>query len=224
MVTFPTKMESYVGRALEKELNALIHVDLKDFVFVLGGAKPEDNMKLLRGNKVLACGLFGQLCTIAKGTNLGAQNEYLKDKLSLVSTIKPKLVNVQTPNDFAVKARGKRKELQLSEFPSEYEIFDIGEDTITRYTQEIAKAKAIYMKGPAGFSADKQFSRGTFAILHAIAKSKAFSIIGGGHLSDAIIASKIPLKKFGHVSLSGGALLSYLAGEKLPGLVALGIQ
>ena len=28
-------------------------------------------------------------------------------------------------------------------------------------------------------------------------------------------------KKFGYVSLSGGALESYLAGEKLPGLEAL---
>ena len=47
-------------------------------------------------------------------------------------------------------------------------------------------------------------------------------LIGGGHLSDAIEMSKIPKSKFGHISLSGGALLSYIAGEKLPGLEVLG--
>jgi phosphoglycerate kinase len=78
------------------------------------------------------------------------------------------------------------------------------------------------MKGPAGYCADAQFSKGTIAILKAVSESKAFSLIGGGHLSDAIEMSGINKKKFGHISLSGGALLSYVAGEKLPGLEALG--
>ena len=77
------------------------------------------------------------------------------------------------------------------------------------------------MKGPAGDCGQKQFCKGTFALLKAIVKSKGFSLIGGGHLSDAIEASKINKKKFGHLSLSGGALLRYVAGEKLVGLEAL---
>ena len=77
------------------------------------------------------------------------------------------------------------------------------------------------MKGPAGDCSKRIFSNGTFAILKAVAESKAFSVIGGGHLSDAIKASKVNIKKFGHISLSGGALLSYIAGEKLPGLEVL---
>ena len=89
------------------------------------------------------------------------------------------------------------------------------------YIQEIKKARAIYMKGPAGFCGYKGFCKGTRALLMAIAKNKGFSLIGGGHLSDAIKQTKTNKSKFNHISLSGGALLRYVAGEKLPGLEAL---
>jgi len=225
IVSFPKYMPSYAGRLLEKEITALKKVQLKKCLYILGGAKPEDNLILLRGNKVLACGLFGQLCTIAKGKNLGAQNKYLKKEIknysNVLKKLKKKLKNVQTPLDFAVKVKGKRKEIPLEQFPSKYEIFDIGKKTQELFKKEIKKAKTIYMKGPAGFAADKQFAKGTFEILKAIAQNKGFSIIGGGHLSDAIEKSKIPKTKFNYISLSGGALLRYIAGKKLPGLKAL---
>ncbi len=225
IVSFPKYLPGCAGRLLERELKALNKIKLKNTLYVLGGAKPEDDIKLLKGNKVLACGLFGQICLIAKGKKLGAQNKYLfnngfvDDKL--IKRLKKKLQNVRTPLDFAVKVNGKRKELKLNEFPVKYEIFDIGKDTIKNYVLEIKKAKSIYMKGPAGFSSDEKFSKGTVEILKAIAKNKGFSLIGGGHLSDTIKKYKINKKKFGHVSLSGGALLRYIAGEKLPGLEVL---
>jgi len=229
IVLFPKYLPSYAGRLLEKEVSALRKIKIKKALFILGGAKPEDNIKLLKNNKVLACGLFGQICLIAKGKNLGAQNKYLKKEIKdfdkVVSELKEKLkkAKIETPIDFAVKVNGKRKELLLEEFPSKYEIFDIGAETQKKYLGEIKKAKAVYMKGPAGYCADKLFSKGTIAILKAIAgNKKCFSLIGGGHLNDAIELSKIPKSKFSHISLSGGALLSYIAGEKLPGLEALG--
>ena len=109
-------------------------------------------------------------------------------------------------------------------FPNHFEIYDIGQKTIDRYVHEIKKAKAVYMKGPAGDCASEGFCKGTFAILKAVSECKGFTLIGGGHLSDAIRDSKIPKNKFDHISLSGGALLNYVAGEKLPGLEALGVK
>jgi len=218
---FPKYLKSCAGRLLEREINALKKLKIKNNLYILGGAKSEDYFPLLKGKKVLACGLFGQLCVIAKGKNLGAQNLYLKNKLYLIKKLKKKLKNVLTPVDFAVKVKNKRKELLLEEFPSKYEIFDIGKNTIEKYVSEIKKAKAIYMKGPAGFYSDKQFCKGTQAILNAVAENKGFSLIGGGELSNAIEKMKINKKRFGYISLSGGALLKYIAGEKLPGLEAL---
>jgi len=215
------KVKAYAGPLLIKEVNTLKKIKLGNCLYILAGAKPEDNMKLVGKNKVLACGLFGQVCLINKGKKLGEQEKYLKKQKVLIKISKTKLKKVLTPVDFAVLVNGKRKELDLDEFPSKYEIFDIGSETMKLYAKEIKKAKSIYMKGPAGDAAKKGFDKGTFSLLKEISKSKAYSIIGGGHLSDAIDASRIPKSKFGHVSLSGGALLSYIAGEKLPGLEAL---
>ncbi len=225
IVLFPRYLKSCAGRLLEKEVNALKKIKLKDCLYILGGAKPEDNIKLLKGNKVLACGLFGQLCLIARGKNLGEQNKYLKKTIknynSVIKKLRKRLRNVEMPVDFAVKQRGGRKELKVEEFPSNYEIFDIGEETQERYVEEIRKAKIIFMKGPAGYCADRKFCKGTFVILRAVADNKGFSLIGGGHLSDAIEISGVSRGKFGHVSLSGGALLRFVAGEKLVGLEVL---
>jgi phosphoglycerate kinase len=230
IVSFPKYMESYAGPLLERETNALKKINLKNCLFILAGAKPEDNLMLLNKNKVLACGLFGQMCLVARGKNLGAQNLYLKKNISdfdsSLKKLKEKLSKmgnlVETPVDFAVKVDGKRKELLLEEFPSQYEIYDIGKKTQERFVKEIKNAKSVYMKGPAGYASDNRFFKGTFALLDAIAKSHAFSILGGGQLSDAIAKSRIPAKKFDYISLSGGALLQYLAGKRLPGLEALG--
>ncbi len=225
IVGFPRKLKSCAGRLLEKEVSALKKISLNNTLYILGGAKPEDYLELLKGNKVLACGLFGQACLIAKGKDLGFQNKYLEKEAGLnkelINKLKSKLNNVQTPVDFAVKIKGKRKELPLSAFPNEYEIFDIGKETQEIYKNEIKKAKNIYMKGPAGDCSSREFCKGTFELLKEISKIKGFSLIGGGHLSDAIRDSKIPKNKFGHISLSGGALLKYIAGEKLPGLEVL---
>jgi phosphoglycerate kinase len=226
IILFPKYLKSCAGRLLEKEVKALERLKIKNCLYILAGAKPEDNIKLLNKNKILACGLFGQLCLIAKGKNLGAQNNYLKKEIknynSVIKELKGKMKNVVTPVDFAVKINKKRKEILLKGFPSKYEIFDIGENTINLFDKEIKKSKSVYMKGPAGDCSDKQFQKGTFSILKTISNLKIFSVIGGGHLSDAIEKSKIPKNKFNHISLSGGALLNYIAGEKLPGLDVLG--
>jgi len=226
IVGFPKYMKSCSGRLLEKEVKALKKIKLHNSLYILGGAKPKDNIKLLNKNKVLSCGLFGQSCLAARNFNFGFQNKFLRKKVglnkNLITKLKRKLKNVKTPVDFAIKVNSKRKEISLESFPSKYEIYDIGQKTIQKYTKEIKKAKAVYMKGPAGDCSSKVFCKGTSQILRAIANSKGYSVLGGGHLSNAIKKSKISRKKFGHISLSGGALLSYIAGEKLPGLKALG--
>jgi len=77
------------------------------------------------------------------------------------------------------------------------------------------------MKGPTGIYENKEFGTGTRMILKAIADSKGFSLVGGGHTLSAINRFKIPKSNFSHVSLGGGALITYLSGKKLPALEAL---
>ena len=232
IVSFPKYRPACAGLLLEKEVTALKKISIKNCLYILGGAKPGDNLKLLKNkNKILAGGIFGQMCLEAKGINFGGNNEQVNKKmakdyslvLSKIKKIKNK--NIITPEDYAVEVSGKRVELNLEQFPTNYVIYDIGEKTIKKYQEEIRRAKSVYMKGPVGFAGKKQFAKGTFEVLKTIAsqtsKGELFSLIGGGHLSDAIAKSKIPISRFSHISLSGGALLSYAAGEALPGLVAL---
>ena len=77
------------------------------------------------------------------------------------------------------------------------------------------------MKGTAGECSKKNFCIGTVRILKALEKSKGFCVVSGGHTQTAIEKNKINKNKIGYVSLSGGALIHYLAGKKLPGLEAL---
>lgn len=220
---FPQFLPSGIGRVMENEIRSLEKIKLDNCLFILGGAKPKENIPILAKYKnVLTTGVFGQLCTIAKGKDLGAQNKFLDKKIKeFVPTLKTLVKKAQTPLDFAVKINGKRKELSLEEFPSEYEIFDIGTKTQKLYVEKIKKAKSIFMKGVAGYCEEEQFCEGTKSILQAISKSNGFSLVGGGHTTAAIAKLKINKKKFGYISLSGGALDDYVSGKKLPGLEVL---
>jgi len=233
VVSLPRYMKSCAGPLLYNELKALEKIKVKNAVYVLAGSKPEDNLKLLgKGNTVLSGGVFALLCLVAKGYKLGNHEKLLREKYSdfdsLIKKLKPKMKNVLVPEDFAFGSidkasfgKGKRKEVSIDELPVEGLLPDIGSKTLERYSEEIKKAKAVYMKGPVGMAEYKKFSKGTEDLLKAISKAKGFSLIGGGHLSSAINRLKISKKKFGHLSLSGGALLRYVAGEKLPGVEVL---
>ncbi len=243
IVGFAGKRESGIGLLFEKEIRALENVSLKNCLFILGGAKGESDIKLLdKGNRVLTCGLFGQACLAAKGFDFGYQNDFLTKTLlvknkgdknlksrckayaAFLRRLKKKVgKRVEMPVDFVVDFHGKRREFELEEFPVDNEIEDIGAKTIERYCEMIRGASCVYMKGPAGWAEDKRFERGTVEILKAAADCRGFSLVGGGQLSEVISKSwGLKKKKFGHVSLSGGACLSFVAGEKLVGLRALG--
>ena len=100
-------------------------------------------------------------------------------------------------------------------------IRDIGPQTIAMYSEMMKEAKLIVLRGPAGVIEDPRFRKGTEELVRAAAASSAYVIIGGGHLN--VIASNLGLagKENMHLSTGGGALLLFLAGEDLPGLVAL---
>jgi phosphoglycerate kinase len=66
-----------------------------------------------------------------------------------------------------------------------------------------------------------EFQAGTYQLARAIGRCRAFTLAGGGETVQAIQELSLA-KKFSFVSTGGGAMLSFLAGEKLPGLKALG--
>jgi len=97
---------------------------------------------------------------------------------------------------------------------------DIGHRTIALFRQKITNAKTIFWNGQLGKTEEKKFRNGSLIIARAIISSGAYSIIGGG---DTIaFLNKYNLRdKFNFVSTGGGAMLAFLSGESLPGIVSL---
>jgi phosphoglycerate kinase len=98
---------------------------------------------------------------------------------------------------------------------------DIGPESIQMFQEKILPAKTILWNGPFGKFEDEEYAKGSLAIAEAIIKSGAFSVVGGGETVE-FLAKQGMIDKLSHVSTGGGAMLSYLAGDKLPGIVALG--
>jgi phosphoglycerate kinase len=237
MVGFTAVLPSAAGRIMERELTSLSHTlekPEKPCVYVMGGAKADDSLEISKyvlGNGiadyVLVGGVTSQLFLAAKGVDLGKGNMAFLEKkglTGLIPGIKALMEQfkdkVQVPVDVALDVKGKRKEISVDKLPSEYSIFDIGAETVENYAKIISKAKSIVVSGPMGVYENKEFNYGTKKVLEAIANSKAFSLAGGGN-TIAAIAEYGLTKKIGYISTAGGALIEFLMGKKLPGVVAL---
>jgi 3-phosphoglycerate kinase len=118
------------------------------------------------------------------------------------------------------KLKFKHKEKII--FPSgDLEAFDINQETIEVFRNKILGAKTIFWNGPLGRIEEEIYQAGTKAVVRAIIDSGAFSVVGGGETVDFIGDIGL-VDKFSHVSTGGGAMLAFIAGEKMPGIKALG--
>jgi phosphoglycerate kinase len=97
---------------------------------------------------------------------------------------------------------------------------DIGPKTAHLYAALIAQAGTVFWNGPMGVFENPIFATGTKKIAHAIATTKAVTILGGGDTEAAVAALDLE-SKFDYISTAGGAALEYLAGKELPGLQPL---
>jgi 3-phosphoglycerate kinase len=97
---------------------------------------------------------------------------------------------------------------------------DINDESIKIICDKIMQAKTVLWNGPFGKFEDEKYAKGSLAIANAIIESGAFCVVGGGETVEFISRQGI-IQKFNHVSTGGGAMLSYLSGEELPGIKAL---
>jgi phosphoglycerate kinase len=98
-------------------------------------------------------------------------------------------------------------------------ILDIGKESIKNLEEIVLKSKTILWNGPLGRFEDGG-AEATKKILKTIAKTKAFSLIGGGD-TVALISQMKMEKSFSFVSTGGGATLDFLANGALLGIKAL---
>ena len=230
-------LPSAMGRLLEKEvtsLSRLLQNPERPCIFILGGAKIQDAFLMMPfvlesniADLILTTGLVANIMLVAKGISLGEPSEDLIKKKNLEEYInKAKDIlnkfedRIKLPVDLAYTISRGRKEVEASNLPVGQVLMDIGSKTISKYEYIINNAKTIFLNGPAGVFEETETELGTKAVLTTVAKSKAFSVIGGG---DSIVAiNKYNLAdNISYISTGGGALVRFLSGEELPVIKAL---
>ncbi len=238
VVGFMKKVPSYAGPILAAEIEAVKKVKTsKGVSFFFGGAKINDSFTILRKwlskertQKIMVGGLLSVLFLYASGKNVGKSYELLvhKDLLRYEKDAKEFLAvyphKIILPIDIGLNINGKRVECDADKITgamAEGEIFDIGEKTIKLYSDIIHNAEIVVANGPVGVYEQPAFAKGTQEILNAMADSKAYCLVGGGHSITAIDKFGIHKEKLGYVSLSGKALIEYLCGDELPGIKGL---
>src|SRR5271165_5481080 len=99
-------------------------------------------------------------------------------------------------------------------------ILDIGPDSAEAMAKLVAAAGTILWNGPVGVFEFEQFGEGTRTLATAIARSKAFSLAGGGDTIAAIEKYGIE-DRISYISTGGGAFLEFVEGKKLPAVEIL---
>ncbi len=226
--------ERGAGLLMQRELTALEKVRSnaqKPFVAVLGGAKVSDKIDVIEAlldkvDALLVGGAMANTFLAARGLDMG-KSLVEEDKLALARSIldgaQEKRVQVLLPVDLVVGESLEAKEGQTVPADAVGEnrmALDVGPQTVKAFGDKLIRAQTIFWNGPMGLFENDAFSKGTFGVAEAIARSPGFSVVGGGDSVAAINEAGLG-EKFGHVSTGGGASLELMEGKKLPGVEAL---
>jgi phosphoglycerate kinase len=225
---------SFAGLLLSREieaLDALLKKPKKPFVAIIGGAKIETKLPVIKNlltiaDDILVGGAIINVYYKARGYLIG---ESLVDagfeKIALSLFKKKKIV---LPLDVMVgnKTGNFIRVVNIGKKPHEIcrkgeAILDIGPATAALYANYIKIAKTLVWNGAMGYFENRSYALGTNTVAEAMALHKtAFTLIGGGETLEAVEKMKLT-KKIDFVSTAGGAMLEYLGGKKLPGLQGL---
>lgn len=206
---------SFAGSVIEQEIQALDASFADPFVFVLGGAKMETKIPLLR-----------KLAPKASAVLLGSAFT-LPDQAKSVAWLQRKYPGkIHLPPDVRaeeVKKDGAPHPMIHVGTPHEmrdFKIIDIGPETELAYAALLLDAKSVLWNGPLGITEEEEGRNGTLSIIDALQHARqARVVIGGGDTIELIAPDEIEDHMF--LSTGGGATLAYLSGAAMPGLRVL---
>lgn len=208
LVGVPKLLPSYAGlRFLEevRELSKLFYPK-HPFLFILGGAKFETKLPLLKKFVHIADHIFvgGALA-----------NNFFREKGEEVGD------SLVSEGDFGLQELLQSGKILLPEdtITVDDKILDAGPVALETLKEKIAEAKMILWNGPLG-NYEKGYKVGTLELAKLIAESGKDSYVGGGDTLAAIYELQLS-DKFSFISTGGGAMITFLATGTLPALEAL---
>jgi len=234
LIGFGEVLPMVAGRLMQRELEALNRVldnPERPSVFVLGGAKVEDRFPVIRrvlrdgiADGILVGGLITDFFQMARGHMSKRLERLREEERGLVEEAGELLEKygdlIELPVDMALDVKGERIEVYVERLTDETNIYDIGLNTIARFCDRVKRAGTVVAEGPLGMFERRGFDIGTKELLRAMAECSGFTVVGGGHLGG--MASMMDVdSRMSHVSTGGGAMLTLLAGGKMPVIEAL---
>lgn len=216
-------LPSYVGINFAheyEELSKALHPNSPS-LFILGGAKFETKMPLVEKfltlyDHVFIAGALANDFFKAKGYEVGTS---LVSDMSLVGSPLLTHPKILLPTDVVVSKEEGQRIASLEDVQKDESILDAGPATLTMLEPYIQNAGTILWNGPLG-NYEGGFKDQTLACANLIAKSDAYSVIGGGD-TVASIESLHNEDQYSFLSTAGGAMLTFLELGSLPALDAL---
>ena len=218
------KKPNAIGFLIEKELKVFekaFQNPKKPFVAIFGGAKVKDKLLLIKNiigkaDTILIGGGMAYTFLLAEGINIGksiVDLDLVDEAKNILSDAKKANMKVLLPVDH-IALKGE-KVVKTNFLDADMVGLDIGKKTAKMFTEEIKKAGQIVWNGPLGKYEDKRFKNGTLQVAKAVAKSSAYSIVGGGDSVGAINTLGFA-DKIDHLSTGGGASMKLMEGKTLP--------
>ena len=234
---FPEDKKMF-GFLINSELEAMdivLNKAQRPFTAIMGGAKVSDKILLIenllnRVDNLIIGGGMTYTFIKAQGGQIGkslCEEDKLDLALKILEKAKEKGVKIYLPVDSLNADKFDNEAATnitpVNAVPEGWLGLDIAEGSIKLFSEVIGNSKTILWNGPMGVFEMEKFSKGTTAVAKAIAEATAkgaFSLIGGGDSVAAINKNNLA-DKVSYVSTGGGAMLEYMEGKKLPGIVAI---
>jgi phosphoglycerate kinase len=226
---------SVAGFLLEKELvnlGGILTNPVHPFAALLGGAKVSDKVALIENiiskvDYILVGGGMAATFLKSEGYEIGLsllEADRIQTAADLIKKTGANKVNLMLPLDVVitndVSDKGSYAVVAIDKVPKDMKIVDVGPKTLEAFTVVLKKCKTVFWNGPMGVYEIPQFAKGSVAMAQLLAGLKASTVIGGGSTADMVYDMKLA-DKMTWVSTGGGASMSFLSGEVLPGVEAL---
>jgi len=223
------------GPLLVSELTALetaLEKPARPLIAIVAGSKVSTKLTVLEAllgkvDGLIVGGGIANTFLAAHGYNVGKslyEPEMLDICKRLVEQSKKRGIEIPMPTDVVVakefSATAEADVKAVGAVAADEMILDIGPDSAERVAGILAMAGTILWNGPVGVFEFDQFGEGTRVLANAIARSKAFSLAGGGDTLAAIEKYDIE-ESISYISTGGGAFLEFVEGKKLPAVEIL---